>query len=238
MVPITRTWRTVLVAVAALGLAGLVSVAWAQGPGGPGGRGWRPHPGPGMGGMPGVFLPLRGAHLTEAQRTQVRTLMEQYRKTWEPQLRPALTAVANAVKATPVDEGVIRARCADLAAGTGQRGRGGRAVARAAAGPAHAGTAAAAAAVRGAEGATHAPADGAASAAQARRRAIVPRTPGRFCGGPGARFRPGRPPRTIRRLEQAPPWSSPDELDLIRRNGSVVGYNTPISRAVHVRPLR
>lgn len=117
MVPITRTWRTVLVAVAALGLAGLVSVAWAQGPGGPGGRGWRPHPGPGMGGMPGVFLPLRGAHLTEAQRTQVRTLMEQYRKTWEPQLRPALTAVANAVKATPVDEGVIRARCADLAAG-------------------------------------------------------------------------------------------------------------------------
>ncbi|HVB38524.1 MAG TPA: hypothetical protein VND92_08295, partial [Vicinamibacterales bacterium] len=85
MVSITRTWRTVLVAVAALGLAGAVSVAWAQGPGGPGGHGWGPRPGPGMGGMPGIFLPLRAAHLTDAQRTQVRTLMQQYRKTWEPQ---------------------------------------------------------------------------------------------------------------------------------------------------------
>ncbi len=165
MVPITRTWRTVLVAVAALGLAGLVSVAWAQGPGGPGGRGWRPHPGPGMGGMPGLFLPLRGAHLTDAQRTQVRTLMEQYRKTWEPQLRPALTAVANAIKATPVDEGVIRARCADLAAVQANAAVAGAQLRGAGAGPAHAGTAAAGAAVRGAESAADAAADAAAPAA-------------------------------------------------------------------------
>ncbi|MDE3155683.1 MAG: periplasmic heavy metal sensor [Acidobacteriota bacterium] len=110
---ITRTWRTAVVAAAALGLIGLVSVAWAQGPGGPG---WGRRMGPAMGMMPGVMLPLRAANLTDAQRTQVRTLMEQYRTTWGPQLGPALKAVADAIKASPVDEGAIRARCADLAA--------------------------------------------------------------------------------------------------------------------------
>lgn len=113
MKTIERNWRVVVTSVAILALLALVPVAWAQGPGGRRGRGV----GPGMmAGAPGVFLPLRAAQLTDAQRTQVRTLMTGYQKTWGPQLGPALKALADAIKATPVDADAIRARSADLAA--------------------------------------------------------------------------------------------------------------------------
>jgi Spy/CpxP family protein refolding chaperone len=112
---IKGSWRIALAAVAALSLVGLVSVASAQGPGGPG---WGPRGGPrgmalGIGPLEGLMLPLRAANLTDAQRTQVRALTEQFRKTWEPQLRPALKAVADAVKAN--DANAITTACNSLA---------------------------------------------------------------------------------------------------------------------------
>jgi Spy/CpxP family protein refolding chaperone len=108
-----RYWRVAVTSVAILALLALVPVARAQGPGPRRGRGMGPG---GMAGAPGVFLPLRAAQLTEAQRTQVRTLMTGYQKTWGPQLGPAMKALADAIKATPVDADAIRARSADLAA--------------------------------------------------------------------------------------------------------------------------
>jgi Spy/CpxP family protein refolding chaperone len=108
-----RNWRVAVTSAAILALLVMVPVAWAQGPGGRRGRGF----GPGlMAGAPGAFLPLRAAQLTAAQRTPVRTLMTGYQKTWGPQLRPAMKALADAIKATPVDADAIRARSADLAA--------------------------------------------------------------------------------------------------------------------------
>lgn len=103
-----RTWRATVVGTLAVALLGLVSLAWAQGPGGPGrGR---------MMGAPGLMLPLRAAQLTDAQRTQVQSLMKGYAQTWGPQLQPARKALADAIKASPISEDTIRARAADLAA--------------------------------------------------------------------------------------------------------------------------
>src|SRR5690242_11861397 len=93
-----RTWRAMVVGAMALALLGLVSLAWAQGPG----RGrMRPGPGFGMMGAPGLMLPLRAAQLTDAQQTQVQSLMKGYAQTWGPQLRPVRKALADAIKASP-----------------------------------------------------------------------------------------------------------------------------------------
>ncbi len=101
------------VLVAIFAMLALVPVAWAQGPGGRRGQGV----GPGLMAMaPGVFLPLRAAQLTNVQQQQVQSLMSQFRKTWQPQLQPAMRALADAIKATPADADTIRARSADLAA--------------------------------------------------------------------------------------------------------------------------
>ncbi|MGE0704689.1 MAG: Spy/CpxP family protein refolding chaperone [Vicinamibacterales bacterium] len=86
------------------------------GPGGPGGpRGFMGRGGPGgpLGGF--MFGPL---DLTDAQEEQVRTILETRRASNEPLMERAQTARAalhEAIATQPVDEGMIRARSADLA---------------------------------------------------------------------------------------------------------------------------
>lgn len=103
---------------------GMSAQAWAQdqntgdgprpfsgrrGPMGPGGRG----------GPLGPGLALRGLDLTDAQRQQIRTLMESNREQLQPLLERAAQArraLEAAVTADVFDEGTIRSRHAELAA--------------------------------------------------------------------------------------------------------------------------
>lgn len=90
---------------AAVSLAILIvtAVGFAQGPGGFGGRG------PGAG--PRAGLPLQGLNLTDAQREQVRQLMQQHReqtRTLAERLRAAREAGRQAMQSIPVDETRIR----------------------------------------------------------------------------------------------------------------------------------
>lgn len=76
-------------------------------------------PGVGRGlGRPGVGLPLGQLELTDAQRTQVRQLVQQHQQQTAPlveRLRTAADARRQAVEAVPVDEGRIRAASERLA---------------------------------------------------------------------------------------------------------------------------
>jgi protein CpxP len=104
-----------LAAVLAVGSA----VAIAQpSQGGPGMHG--PGRGPRVGG-PGGFgdIGLRGVDLTDAQRDQVRSIMESHKTELEQvrtKLRAAHRAMGEATAAEAVDEAAIRARTADVAA--------------------------------------------------------------------------------------------------------------------------
>jgi protein CpxP len=63
-------------------------------------------------------LGLRGIELTEAQREQVRAIMDSHRAEFNEagtKLREAHRAFAEAVDATPVDESTVRARTAAIA---------------------------------------------------------------------------------------------------------------------------
>jgi periplasmic protein CpxP/Spy len=88
------------------------------GRGGPGGPGMRRPGGPG--GPMGAVLPgLRGLELTDAQREQVRAVMESHKAEFEAQfqkLGPARKALHDAVTAEALDESAIRQRAADVAA--------------------------------------------------------------------------------------------------------------------------
>jgi protein CpxP len=96
-------------------LAGGAAIAASQpqrvGPrGGPGA--------PGQRGPVGDLLGLRGIELTEAQREQVRAIMDSHRAEFNEagtKLREAHRAFAEAVDATPVDESTVRARTAAIA---------------------------------------------------------------------------------------------------------------------------
>ena len=79
-----------------------------MGPGGPGMRG-------GPGGMFG--LPMRELDLTDAQREQVRTIMESHRdqqKAIGDRMQAARKALHDAIAAETIDEGAIRAAAADI----------------------------------------------------------------------------------------------------------------------------
>jgi len=111
-----RVKKTITVAVVALlAVAGGVR-AYAQG--GPEGHGR-----PGFGGRGfgrGAFgLELRGLDLTDEQRTQVKAIFEQHRSELQAvgqRLGAAFKAQHDAVTAIPVEESVIRAKSAELAA--------------------------------------------------------------------------------------------------------------------------
>ena len=84
---------------------------------GPGGPGMRGGPGGGPGGMFG--LPLRGLELSDAQREQVRTIMESHReeqKAIGDRMQAARTALHEAIAADTFDEGAIRAKAAEIGA--------------------------------------------------------------------------------------------------------------------------
>ena len=108
------TRRIQIVAVAGalvVVLAGVGTFAFAQGPGGFRGRG--PMAGPRAG------LPLEALNLTDAQREQVRQLMQQHREQTRPlvdRLRAAHEAQRQAVEAIPADEARIRAATGERAA--------------------------------------------------------------------------------------------------------------------------
>jgi protein CpxP len=88
-----------------------------QGMMGPGGPGMRGGPGGGPGGMFGPEL--RALDLTDAQRQQVRTIMESHRdeqKAIGDRMQAARKALQAAVTADAVDEGVIRAAAVELGA--------------------------------------------------------------------------------------------------------------------------
>ena len=84
-----------------------------MGPGGPGMRG-------GPGGRGGMFgLPMRGLDLTDAQREQVRAIMESHRdqqKAIGDRMQAARKALRAAIEAETADENAIRAAAADIGA--------------------------------------------------------------------------------------------------------------------------
>lgn len=90
-----------------------------MGPGGPGGRGFGPGPGgPGGPGGP-IALPLRQLDLSDAQRDQVRAVMQSHQAAFKEigdRLRTAHDGLETAVTAETVDEAAIRARSAEVAA--------------------------------------------------------------------------------------------------------------------------
>lgn len=102
------TSRSLTVGAALLLTAALVSTVFAQG--GPGWRGDRRG-----GGFPG----LRELNLTDAQREQVRDVMQRYRDEMQEtgrRLRTAHEAQQQAVQTVPVNEGLIRSTSETLAA--------------------------------------------------------------------------------------------------------------------------
>ena len=113
-------FKRVLVAAGLVAvLAGGAAIAVAQSPqgGGPG------IGGPGRGGPRGFGGPmgdlgLRGIDLTDAQREQLRTIMESHKQEFEAvrtKLREAHQGLATATNAQAVDEAAIRARSTALA---------------------------------------------------------------------------------------------------------------------------
>jgi protein CpxP len=87
-----------------------------QGMMGPGGPGMRGGPG-GRGGMFGAGL--RGIDLTDAQREQVRAIMESHRdeqKAIGDRMQAARKALHEAIAADAVDEGAIRAKAGEIGA--------------------------------------------------------------------------------------------------------------------------
>lgn len=121
----TRAWmRTTIVAVGVAGAlaAGAVAAQQPDGQNAPQARMRRPGPGGPAGPLferhPGVMLPLAQLDLTEAQREQVRGVLQSHREEMQAtheKLRAAAKAKDDAVKAVPFDEGTIRQRAAELA---------------------------------------------------------------------------------------------------------------------------
>lgn len=102
--------RLVIVTGLAVALAGGSTIALAQGPQGGMGRGFR--------GGPRADLGLRGITLDEAQRTQVRAILESHQtalREAEQKLREARRAFDEAARAASVDEAAIRAQSTALA---------------------------------------------------------------------------------------------------------------------------
>ena len=109
------TKRILIAAGLVAALAGSTAVAIAEGPRGGGTQG----PRVGIRGGSGADLGLHGVELTEAQRQQVRTVLEAHqadRQAIAGKLREAHRAFGEATRAAATDEAAIRARAADVAA--------------------------------------------------------------------------------------------------------------------------
>ena len=101
------TKRILIAAGLVAALAGGTAIGFAQGPG-PGGAGMHAR---GPRGGARMDLGLRGVQLTDAQRDQVRTIMETHRADLEntrKALREAHRAFAAAARAASVDEAAVR----------------------------------------------------------------------------------------------------------------------------------
>lgn len=116
------TKRTFIAAGLVAALAGGSAAALAQQPSGDGSGVSQPGPGHRRAGPrgfagPGRIAVLRGIDLTEAQREQVRTIMQSHQTEFQQvrtKLRDAHRAMADAVQAEMLDEAAIRARSADV----------------------------------------------------------------------------------------------------------------------------
>jgi len=110
--------RVVIAAALAAALAGGSALAIAQQPpqGGPGMHGPRgPHGGPGG---PMMNFGLRGLDLSDAQKEQVRTIMDSHKAEFDQirtRMRDAQRAFADATQADTVDEATIRAKATAVA---------------------------------------------------------------------------------------------------------------------------
>ena len=118
------TKRILVAAGLVAALAGGTTLGFAQGRGGPGAPGMRGPDGHGPG-MPGprgrgprLDFGLRGVELTDAQREQVRSIMESHRTEFETvgrALGDAHRAFGEATRAESVDESTIRTRASAVA---------------------------------------------------------------------------------------------------------------------------
>ena len=109
------TKRILVAASLIAALAGSTAVGFAQGPG-PGGPGVERGRAPRGGAR--VDLGLRGITLSEAQREQVRAIMQSHRSEFETvnkALRDAHRAFGEAARAATVDEAALRAQSSALA---------------------------------------------------------------------------------------------------------------------------
>jgi protein CpxP len=110
------TKRILVAAGLVAALAGGTTLGFAQGRGGPGG------PGQGMAGPrghgPRFDFGLRGVQLTDAQREQVRSIVESHRAEFQATgqaLRDAHRAFAEATRAESIDEATVRTRATAVA---------------------------------------------------------------------------------------------------------------------------
>ncbi len=116
----TRTWKIVTGATLGLALiagggAAIVS-AREQGPGGPMGQGRMGRRGPG--GPGGIVPGLRALNLSDAQREQVKAVMDGHKAEFDAQVQKAgaaRKALHDAVTAETFDEGGVRQKSADVA---------------------------------------------------------------------------------------------------------------------------
>jgi Spy/CpxP family protein refolding chaperone len=105
--------RAVTAAVAVALVAGAAAIASGQGLAGPGRHGRF-----GAGHGPGAFPLVRALDLTEAQREQVRSVMQRYEDQMSQagkRLREAHDAQRAAIETVPVNEGLIRSTAQTLA---------------------------------------------------------------------------------------------------------------------------
>jgi protein CpxP len=116
------TKRVLLAAGLAAVLAGSGTMAAAdaaqRAPGLPGAPG-SPGPGPRRGGAAADMLGLQSIELTDAQKEQVRSIMESHKAESDEvrtTLRDAHRAFAEAANASPLDEAAVRARSSAIAA--------------------------------------------------------------------------------------------------------------------------
>lgn len=90
-----------------------------RGPGGPPPGGMMGGPMRGPGPMGDLGVPLQALNLSDDQKTQVQAVMQSHREQTQAVMQrvgPAREALQAAIEATPVDETLIRAKTAELAA--------------------------------------------------------------------------------------------------------------------------